>query len=97
MVECVLNQEVAVIEYTVYNGTEEGIVLHSAQPTSFISEVLLFSLKKEEKKKKNHGESHILPCGEVKPKQRKCKPQTDFFTLIYKSVFSFSSPCLIFP
>lgn len=52
MVECVLNQEVAVIEYTVYNGTEEGIVLHSAQPTSFISEVLLFSLKKREKEEK---------------------------------------------
>lgn len=54
MVECVLNQEVAVIECTVYDGTEKGIVLYSAQPTFSISEVLSFSptkkIGKEEKK-----------------------------------------------
>jgi len=35
MAECVLNQEVAVIECTVYKGTEKEIILHSAQPTFF--------------------------------------------------------------
>lgn len=99
MVECVLNQEIAVIECRVYSGTEKGIVLHSALQTSFMSEVLLFSLKKKKRKRKkimwNCGIPHSpLWWSEVKTEEKLTSDR--LFTLIYKPVFSFSSPYLIF-